>query len=199
MPLETDEGMNTVLLSQRSGRHWNWCNSQTPIIWSMLVPGRAQPSLGAARDTIPGAVGELGMCSGLTSGRDLSLLYCNHPSSVAQPRGTAGATPSPECGAAGDPGSCRSIGNTGSREAPALLGSTHSLGADKPPTQTGSELRARPGEFIYKVPLVLGTKSNVQDILQQTARAGPSLHYLQKDSSVQTLYNRLLPFSYEGK
>lgn len=64
MPLETDEGMNTVLLSQRSGRHWNWCNSQTPIIWSMLVPGWAQPSLGAARDTIPGAVGELGMCSG---------------------------------------------------------------------------------------------------------------------------------------
>lgn len=64
MPLETDEGMNTLLLSQQPGRHWNWCNSQTPTVWSMLVSGRAQPSLGTAWDRIPGTMGELGMCSG---------------------------------------------------------------------------------------------------------------------------------------
>lgn len=115
------------------------------------------------------------------------------------PEGQGELPPSPERGAVGDPVSCRSTGNTESQEAPALWEAHAAWMADKPPTQTGSELRARPGELIYKVPLVLGTKSNVQDILQQTARAGPSLHYLQKDSNVQTLYSRLLPFSYEGK
>lgn len=75
--------------------------------------------------------------------------------------------------------------------------------ADKPPTHKGSKLTACPGECIYKVPLVLGTKSNVQDILQPTAALqlvlAPLCTAACRGTPISRLYNRLLPFSHGGK
>lgn len=188
MPLETDKGMTTVLLFQPSGRHWDWGNSQI----SVLVSRWAQPSLGAAR-----TVGELGMCSGAPLRQGLSLLHWNHLSSVAQSGRTGGLTASPSTALSRDPQ------ETWEAERSLLSWEAHTAWmADKPPTQTGSKLRVCPGEWIYKVPLVLGTKSNVQDILQQTAALQLVLAPLCtacRGTPISRLYNRLLPFSHGGK
>lgn len=64
---------------------------------------------------------------------------------------------------------CRSIENTESQDMCVLSREAHSVWtADKARTKTGSKLLVPPTELIYKVPLVLGTKSSVQYILQQT-------------------------------
>lgn len=91
------------------------------------------------------------MHSGAPLRQGLFLVRWNHPSSAAQPGGTGAADP-------------------WEVERSLLSWEAHTAWmADNPPMQTGSKFRASPGERIYKVPLVLGTKSNVQDILQQTA------------------------------
>lgn len=139
MPLETEEGMTTVLLSQQSGRHWNGCSSQTP----MLVPGRAQPSLGAAR-----AQESWERAQGLPSGRDCPS-YCpsctgTTPALWHSQEGQGEVTGARCClgiqGAA-DPEETREA------EGSLLSWEAHTAWmADKPPRQLGSELRACPGE-----------------------------------------------------
>lgn len=185
--------MTTVLLSQQSGRHWNGCNSQTP----MLASGRAQPSLGAARAR------ESWECAqGLPSGRDCPSCTGTTPALWHSPEGQGEVTPQ-STALFGDPGSCRSIGNMGSREEPALLGSTHSL--DGIQTTQAAGVRAQSVSWGMNLQSATGHWTQIFCTGYITANsspaacASPSLHCLQKDSNIHTLYNRLLPFSHGGK
>lgn len=164
-------------------------SSRQPLEWVQFPDCHAGVRMGTALPWRAGNVPPLG--------QGLSLLHWNHPSSVTQPRGTRGGDSQPQHG---DPGSCRCTGKGRKPRGASSPGQHTQPGGHT--EHPGRRARAQAVPWGMNLQSATGPWNQIECTGYITAnsspaaRAGPSL---QRDSNIQTLYNRLLPFSHGGK